>query len=158
MKRFSSNILLFFLTLLIYQCTDTSTNRKNILNINEKLLSAKSYTFQNFTFNTPRGWVLMNPKDSINLVFLSPIDSSMMLVNITNKFDPSFFSKPQYAAFINNEIKFLQNVYQNSKAVVFDIKVQNNDDSLSLYFAVPRLRIEENADNIESSIASVRTN
>ena len=158
MKRFSSNILLFFLTLLIYQCTDTSTNRKNILNINEKLLSAKSYTFQNFTFNTPRGWVLMNPKDSINLVFLSPIDSSMMLVNIINKFDPSFFSKPQYAAFINNEIKFLQNVYQNSKAVVFDIKVQNNDDSLSLYFAVPRLRIEENADNIESSIASVRTN
>ena len=158
MKRLSSNILLFFLTLLIYQCTDTSTNRKNILNINEKLLSAKSYTFQNFTFNTPKGWVLMNPKDSINLVFLSPIDSSMMLVNITNKFDPSFFSKPQYAAFINNEIKFLQNVYQNSKAVVFDIKVQNNDDSLSLYFAVPRLRIEENADNIESSIASVRTN
>jgi hypothetical protein len=43
----------------------------------------------------------------------------MMLVNITNKFDPPFF--------------------QNSKAVVFDIKVQNNDDSLSLYFAVPRL-------------------
>ena len=62
----------------------------------------------------------------------------MMLVNITNKFDPPFF--------------------QNSKAVVFDIKVQNNDDSLSLYFAVPRLRIEENADNIESSIASVRLN
>ena len=158
MKRLSSNILLFFLTLLIYQCTDTSINRKNILNINEKLLSAKSYTFHNFTFNMPKGWVLMNPKDSINLVFLSPIDSSMMLVNITNKFDPSFFSKPQYAAFINNEIKFLQNVYQNSKAVVFDIKVQNNDDSLSLYFAVPRLRIEENADNIESSIASVCLN
>ena len=158
MKRLSSNILLFFLTLLIYQCTDTSTNRKNILNINEKLLSAKSYTFKNFTFNTPKGWVLMNPKDSINLVFLSLIDSSMMLVNITNKFDPSFFSKPQYAAFINNEIKFLQNFYQNSKAVVFDIKVQNNDDSLSLYFAVPRLRIEENADNIESSIASIRLN
>ena len=121
-------------------------------------MSAKSYTFQNFTFNTPKGWVLMNPKDSINLVFLSPIDSSMMLVNITNKFDPSLFSKPQYATFINNEIKFQQNVYQNSKAVVFDIKVQNNDDSLSLYFAVPRLRIEENVGNIESSIGSVRLN
>ena len=91
MKRLSSNTLIFFLNLLFYQCIDTSTNRKNILNINEKLLSAKSYTFQNFTFNTPKGWVLMNPKDSINLVFLSPIDSSMMLVNITNKFDPSFF-------------------------------------------------------------------
>tara|TARA_E500000331_G_scaffold350382_1_gene395161 strand:- start:907 stop:1383 length:477 start_codon:yes stop_codon:yes gene_type:complete len=158
MKRLSSSILLFFLTLLFYQCTDTSTNRKNIVNINEKLLSAKSYTFQNFTFNTPKGWVLMNPKDSINLVFLSPIDSSMMLVNITNKFDPSLFSKPQYAAFINNEIKFQQNVYQNSKAVIFDIKVQNNDDSLSFYFAVPRLRIEENVGNIESSIGSVRLN
>ena len=100
----------------------------------------------------------MNPKDSINLVFLSPIDTSMMLVNIINKFDPSLFSKPQYATFINNEIKFQQNVYQNSKAVVFDIKVQNNDDSLSFYFAVPRLRIEENVGNIESSIGSVRLN
>ena len=158
MKRLSSNILLFFLTLLIYQCNDTSANRKNILNINQKLLSTKSYTFQNFTFNTPKGWVLMNPKDSINLVFLSPIDSSMMLVNITNKFDPSHFLKPQYAEFTNNEIKFQQNVYQNSKAVVFDIKVQNNDDSLSLYFAVPRLRMEENVGNIESSIGSIRLN
>ena len=69
MKRLGSNIPVVFLTLLFYQCTDTSSNRKNILNINEKLLSAKSYTFQNFTFNTPKGWVLMNPKDSINLVF-----------------------------------------------------------------------------------------
>jgi len=158
MKRLSSNTLIFFLNLLFYQCIDTPSNRKNILNINEKLLSEKSYTFQNFTFNTPKGWVLMNPKDSINLVFLSPIDSSMMLVNIINKFDPSLFSKPQYATFINNEIKFQQNVYQNSKAVVFDIKVQNNDDSLSFYFAVPRLQIEENVGNIESSIGSVRLN
>jgi len=158
MKRLSSNTLIFFLNLLFYQCIDTPSNRKNILNINEKLLSEKSYTFQNFTFNTPKGWVLMNPKDSINLVFLSPIDSSMMLVNIINKFDPSLFSKPQYATFINNEIKFQQNVYQNSKAVVFDIKVQNNDDSLSFYFAVPRLQIEENVGNIESSIGSIRLN
>jgi hypothetical protein len=60
MKRLSSNTLIFFLTLLFYQCIDTSSNRKNILNINEKLLSEKSYTFQNFTFNTPKGWVLMN--------------------------------------------------------------------------------------------------
>ncbi len=98
----------WILTLLFYQCIDTSSNRKSILTINEKLLAEKSYTFQNFTFNTPKCWVLMNPKDSINLVFLSSIDSSMMLVNITNKFDPSLFSKPQYAAFINNKIKFQQ--------------------------------------------------
>ena len=69
MKRLSSNIFLFFLTLLFHQCIDTSTNRKNIRNTNEKLLSAKSYTFQNFTFNTPKGWVLTIPEDSINFVF-----------------------------------------------------------------------------------------
>ena len=91
MKRLSSSTLIFFLTLLFYQCIDTSSNRKGILAINEKLWSEKSYRSKNFKFNTSKGWVLMNPKDSINLVFLSPIDSSMMLVNITNKFDPFFF-------------------------------------------------------------------
>ena len=53
MKRLS--LKNFFLILLFHQCIDTSTNRKNIRNTNEKLMSANSYTFQNFTFNTPKG-------------------------------------------------------------------------------------------------------
>ena len=49
MKRLS--LKNFFLILLF----DTSTNRKNIRNTNENLLSANSYTSQNFTFNTSKG-------------------------------------------------------------------------------------------------------
>tara|TARA_X000001036_G_scaffold439920_1_gene493095 strand:- start:1395 stop:1889 length:495 start_codon:yes stop_codon:yes gene_type:complete len=156
-KKFRLNTLILFLFLLFSNCTSNSTEgEKHIFYVNQKLLSEESYTSSNFTFNTPKGWVLVNPKDSINLVFLSPIDSSMMLVNITNKFDPMGFSKPQYAEFTNNGINFQQNVYQNSIAVVFDIKIKKNNDSLSLYYAVPRIRMNENMTNIESSMGSLR--
>ena len=53
MKRLS--LKNFFLILLFHQYIDTPTNRKNIRNTNENLLSANSYTFQNFTFNTSKG-------------------------------------------------------------------------------------------------------
>ena len=157
MKKFRLVILILFLFLLFSSCTKNSTEEeKRVFYVNQKLLSEESYTFNNFTFNTPKGWVLVNPKDSVNIVFLSPIDSSMMLVNITSKYDPMGFPKPQYAEFTNNGINFQQNVYQNSIAVVFDIKIKKNNDSLSLYYAVPRMRMNENMTNIESSMGSLR--
>ena len=140
MIKFSLNCVILFSLLLFFNCTDNSLEKKkNILGINQKLLSGESYIFNNFRLNAPKDWVLVNPKDSINLVFLSPADSSMMLVNVTNKFDPKGFSKPQYAEFTNNGINFKQNVYQNSIAVVFEIKIKKNNDSLDLYFAADLL-------------------
>ena len=79
----------------------------------------------------------------------------MMLINVTTKFDPKGFSKPQYAEFTNNGISFKQNVYQNSIAVVFDVKIKKNNDSLSLYFAVPNKQMNDNLFKIESSLGSI---
>ena len=159
MMRFFSNCVVFFFLLLLLNCNDSSLDRKkNILGVNQKLLSGESYIFNNFRLNTPKDWILVNPKDSINLVFLSPLDSSMMLVNVTTKFDPKGFSKPQYAEFTNNGINFKQNVYQNSIAIVFDINVRKDDDSLSLYFAVPNKQMNDNLFKIESSLGSIRLN
>ena len=157
MIRFNSNRGLFFFLLFFVNCNDSSLDReKNILVINQKLLSGESYIFNNFRFNTPKDWILVNPKDSINLVFLSPIDSSILLVNVTQKFDSSDFPESHYAEFSNNGINFEQNVFQNSVAIVFDIKVQKDNDSLSLYFAVPNKQFNDNLLKIESSLGSIR--
>ena len=126
--------------------------------MNQKLLSGESYIFNNFRLNTPKDWILVNPKDSINLIFLSPMDSSILLVNVTQKFDSSGFKESRYAEFSNNGIDFEQNVFQNSVAIVFDIKVRKDNDSLSLYFAVPNKQMNDNLLKIESSLGSIRLN
>ena len=107
--------------------------------------------------NTPKDWILVNPKDSINLVFLSPLDSSILLVNVTQKFDSSGFPESRYAEFSNNGIEFEQNVFQNKVAIIFNIKVRKGNDSLSLYFAVPNKPINDNLLKIESSLGSIRS-
>ena len=157
MIRLNSNCGFFFFFLIFFNCNDSSLDReKNILVINQKLLSGESYIFNNFRFNTPKDWILVNPKDSINLVFLSPIDSSILLVNVTQKLDSSDFPESRYAEFSNNGIDFEQNVFQNSVAIIFDIKVRKDNDSLCLYFAVPTKRMNDNLFKIESSLGSIR--
>lgn len=157
MIRFNSKHVVFFSLSLFINCNDISLERKkNILGVNQKLLSEESYIFNNFRLNTPKDWVLVNPKDSINLIFLSPIDSSMLLVNVTQKFDSSGFLESRYAEFSNNGIDFEQYVFQNSVAIVFDIKVRRDDDSLGLYFAVPQKQMNDNLFKIESSLGSIR--
>jgi len=157
MIKFSSNCLIFFSFLLFFNCTDNSLEKKNILGMNQKLLSEESYIFNNFRLNTPKDWILVNPKDSINLVFLSPLDSSILLVNVTQKFDSSGFPESRYAEFSNNGIEFEQNVFQNMVAIIFDIKVRKGNDSLSLYFAVPNKTMNDNLLEIESSLGSIRS-
>ena len=157
MIKFSSNRVIFFSLLLFFNCTDNSLEKKNILGMNQKLLSEESYIFNNFRFNTPKDWILVNPKDSINLVFLSPLDSSILLVNVTQKFDSSGFPESRYAEFSNNGIEFEQNVFQNMVAIIFDIKVRKGNDSLSLYFAVPNKTMNDNLLEIESSLGSIRS-
>ena len=157
MIRFNSNCGFLFFLLFFFNCDNSSLDgEKNILVINQKLLSEESYIFNNFRLNTPKDWILVNPEDSINSAFMSPIDSSILLVNVTQKFDSSDFPESRYAEFSNNGIDFEQNVFQNSVAIVFDIKVRKDNDSLNLYFAIPTKRMNDNLFKIESSLGSIR--
>lgn len=156
MIKFTYYFTLFCLVMTACAQSQNASQDNILLNSDEFLLAENPFLFQSFSINVPKGWVKVSEVDSLSAIYLDPIDSSMMLVNVPQP-NLSAFGEPQNSVFRYNGVSFVQNVYQNERMVFFSIAFSLERDSSHVYYAIPRQVAEDKAHLVEASLGSIKS-